>query len=174
VLASVSLQDEPPNSTVCCGIQAGEWKQTSGVTTDCSPSGAAIDVVFVEVDSKTNGIACPYTSDISQFGSGGLFAVALSPAGGWEAFQNSNLIYGPINLGFPSGYSVARAESLWSVGPTMSITWGPSGQIAWQYKTASVGYTTIGTSSGDQNPQGTNYWHLGGTPSPFTIYWDGG
>ena len=138
-------------------------------------SGCALGETAVFAEYETGGFYyCNKATSINAFGNGGEFAVAHGDTD-WEAFWNSNLFYGQP-LDFSGGYSVARAEAAWgSTGPDYNVTWGPSGYPpAWQYKTGTGSYQTIGTSYGAQLPLGTNYWHLGGSPSPTTIYWDGG
>jgi hypothetical protein len=152
-------------------MQIGEVDTSSSSTMDC---GSNVTGVFVETETSGGNYVCPKTNGIAAFGNGGLFAVAHAPSGGLEAFWNSNVFYGPIDVGFSAGYSIARAESRWtSSGPTYNMTWGPSGQTAWQFKTDGGSYQTINVSSGVQNAPPLDVWHLGGTPSPFTIYYSG-
>lgn len=130
------------------------------------------------MSGSSNGI-CPKTSAINAFGDGGLFAVAVG-SNGWEAYRNSTSYYNPPPLHFSSGWSIARAEARvdpTSSGPSYAITWGPSGHTAWQFKTATQGYTTINTSlvieNDDIDTDGDSDWSLQGSPSPFNLNWGG-
>lgn len=169
VLASVGIQQN--FSSTAGFIQMGEIQVSSDFGDIC---GSGITAVFVEyyVSGSTTG-HCPKHNGIAAFGNGGLFAVAVG-TNGWEAYWNGSAYYNPPALGYSSGWTAALAES-WAdptkSGPSYAMTWGPSGQVAWQYKTASVGYTTIDTSEVLANTG--NNWSLGGTPSPFNINWAG-
>jgi hypothetical protein len=167
-LASVAVD------TSASQIEMGELLSTAGISSSCDLGGEAVAAVFVETIVNNGPGQCQFVDAISQFGSGGLFAVAKG-TNGWQAFWNSNQVAGPLNMGFVSGTSTVRDEALWTgAQPSENITFGPMGQTAWQFKVGSGSYQTVQISSGDQDPPGTSYWHLGGSPSPFTIYFDGG
>jgi hypothetical protein len=157
------------NGAGTTGFQMGQEKQTT-TSDDCGSHGST---TFIFIEYVYQGqYTCPKQTEISGgFGTGELYAVALS-SGGWEGFWNSNLFYGPINLGLPTGYGIARAEiSRLSTGPTYNMTWGPTGTTKWEYKTGTGNYVEVGTSSGTSIPAGD--WHLGGTPSPFNLSYMG-
>jgi hypothetical protein len=170
IVATVAVQIIPPSSTDGgYMMQMGEIATSAGSTSNC---GTNVTAVFAGTETVINGniiqYTCAKTATISPFGSGGEFDV-VHISSGWEAFWNGNLFYGPAALGFGSGYSVARAEAQWGTAfPTYNMTWGPNNfPPQWQYKIGTGGYVEVGTSSG-YNPSGD--WHLGGTPSPMTIY----
>lgn len=158
----VAEQSHPPTDSTdpIDMIQAGEIKEdyNFGTGNDCNTDGTLGKVAVIrEYVSPSNGIdyTCNIYETISRdaFGNGNLYASALG-SNGWEAFFNSNPIGSPqsVNLGFSSGFSVARAEALWSnAAPTYDMTWGPNGQVQWQYKTNSSGcctsYTNVPSSA---------------------------
>lgn len=162
-------------------IQGGEFSQSSDWSSDCV-SGAATDV-FLEYFVSGSSIGhCPYHHGITAFGNGGLFTVAEA-ANGWEFFWNGNGVWTQSgSLGFMDGWSMAFAEAFVNpnkTGPSYAMTWGPNGQISWQFKTSSKPYTTIDTSDrwanldSDKVTDSDGDWNLGGTPSPFNINWTG-
>lgn len=180
VLASVSLQSAPPNASSGGFIQTGYLMETSTFASDCDPSGTtgAIAVVteWASISNPTNLQCDQFVGGQKDlFGEGDTFAAALG-TNGWETFWDSIQEYTITGLGYNSGYSVARGEAkYYSTQPSFNVTWGPSGQEEWEYKTNSSGccqtYTPVGNNATPYSyPSG--YWSVGTPPAgggPFSI-----
>lgn len=171
VLASVSIQE---NLAATGGMfQVGEYKSTSDfVASNCGAGKTAVFAEYFTHSAPNTGI-CAKTSSITAFGNGGRFSVAVG-SNGWEAIWNSNAFYDPPPLGFSSGYSIAKAESYvdpTKAAPSFAMTWGPSGQTTWDYKTGSNPYSKILDSYVSENDY--NNWAFFGRTSPLNINWQG-
>lgn len=180
VLASVALQASPPNSTTgpFGFIQTGYLMESASYASDCDPGAPGETLVVTEYATNSNptNFICDvdFQGQQSLFGFGDTFAVALGN-NGWETFFDSNKDDTVTGLGYNSGYSVARGEAKYaSTTPDYNVTWGPSGQEAWQYKTDPNGccttYTNVPSGANKwQYPTNANNWSVGSTPSPFSI-----
>jgi hypothetical protein len=104
------------------------------------------------------------------FGSNTRFAILeVSGTSDWKAYVNGAQIGSTLDLGFVTGYAVARGE--YNFNPiTMNMTWGPSGSTAWQYTdNFGTSYTTItGSTSASAITSGSGF-SVGTPPSPFSI-----
>ena len=148
-------------------IQIGQEKDSPGQSEDCGTG-----IVGIEVERYKSGSY--YCTAFPNDDAPGLVAVALG-SNGWGAYFNSNLIDGPFNFGgsFNNGYAIARAEAAWnSTPPGVDWWWGASGQVNWQYKTASVGYKNLPAPPTTHWTQTLSdpEWDCGnGPPNPFDI-----
>jgi len=162
VLASVAIQDQPPNQVNSVMLQVGDLKQTSGYTSDCGTGSIGI---MTERQTDPFTYVCDMT--FASFGADHRLAI-VHVSGGWQSYEDGVVIDGPFSLGgFLAGYSVARAEAYWgSTGPSFGFTWGPSGETQWQYSTnGGTSYTTVSSASSLNN----GGWLIGSPPSPFSI-----
>lgn len=160
-------------------VEMGE-EERAGAYQDVCGVGAATFAFFVYRVSGDVGFHCPYTENISPFGSGGKFDVVYQD-GAWHANQNATEVGTVSSLGFTSGWSVAGDtvfEEPGVSGPDEAITFGPKGYAGWQFTTNNGStYQNVVTSNVDQNNDtdgdGDGDWSLGGSPSPFNINWTG-
>lgn len=164
-------------------VDIGELER-SGAWQDVCGSGPAVLAYSTYRVSNQTTWHCPYTKDIGQFGSGGLFDVEYQSGVGWHARRNGIDVYPPVTgLGFTSGWSVAADVEFIARGyspPTEAITFGPSCCNKWQFTTNNGStYQDVQTSDRDQNndtdptADSDGDWNLQGTPSPFNINWTG-
>ncbi|HZC22031.1 MAG TPA: hypothetical protein VE866_01740 [Candidatus Binatia bacterium] len=165
--AFVTIEGDPYSGLPM--IQTGYIKETPTNTTDC---GTGVISVITEYDNNGN-YTCDVTAFSVPFGEGDSFTVEHHSNGWWTYLNGYAELANPITvLNFCCGYSIATAEAHWSGAlPTFLSWWGPSGSLAWQYRTPTSGYSNVTSSNFGQN--GGSYWYRSDQKSPFYIQWVG-